>query len=499
MTAQEEPVATSDAPKVGSLNIAITSFSINTSSIDNDVNISLPLWGRVVTKASDDAWIQSSNFAKSVGWAVPEGEADGDEAAAVEKFTFWPPEKSQSGSTEEETEAGEANNESWTWTNVANIMPDTVKQAMTENPDDADNAAAAAWEVVLKELGENESLVSSSDVDYPVADEGSIPTRSKAIPCTAEHVTAFVNTNFIIEVYKGVSRDPSTDTLVGTAIFGAEKWNGLKLEGTGDSIQRVLQYPGGVECALPVTLKTASNDGEEAQEPPLKSAPTVTVKVVADETLLQYCRGGRTFTALTSSVYLTNENGERAENVAAAWNLNDADNNSWEQEEFTIECSAPCNGSLEVSSVAGGRLCKQEAQTTADTVVEGGEKKEGEEEAKTDGTTTNQNMPDLQWSKPENPIVLMRTFIPKTGIDSLTQDDSSPVWEVCIKRKAPEGVESEEWSSTRSTEMTTFAEIGFLKEPGVSYFGGRFPLGDKLAPRHHRILKIWIQKGRKRL
>ena len=203
-----------------------------------------------------------------------------------------------------------------------------------------------------------------------------IPTRSKAIPCTAEHVTAVVNTNFIIEVYKGTSRDPSTDTLVGTAIFGAEKWNGLKLEGAGDSIQRVLQYPGGVECALPVTLKTASNDGEEAQEPPLKSAPTVTVKVVADETLLQFCRGGRTFTALTSSVYLTNENGERAENVAAAWNLNDAENNSWEQEEFTIECSAPCNGSLEVSSVAGGRLCKQEAQTTADTEVEGGEKKE---------------------------------------------------------------------------------------------------------------------------
>ena len=108
-------------------------------------------------------------------------------------------------------------------------------------------------------------------------------------------------------------------------------------------------------------------------------------------------------------------------------------------------------------------------------------------------------MPDLQWSKPENPIVLMKTFIPKTGIDSLTQDDSSPVWEVCIKRKAPEGVESEEWRSTRSTEMTTFAEIGFLKEPGVSYFGGRFPLGDKLGPRHHRILKIWIRKGRKRL
>ena len=62
--AQEETVATSDAPKVGSLNIAITSFSINTSSIDNDANISLPLWGRVVTKASDDVWVQSSNFAK---------------------------------------------------------------------------------------------------------------------------------------------------------------------------------------------------------------------------------------------------------------------------------------------------------------------------------------------------------------------------------------------------------------------------------------------------
>ena len=243
MTAQEEPVATSDAPKVGSLNIAITSFSINTSSIDNDVNISLPLWGRVVTKASDDAWIQSSNFAKSVGWAVPEGEADSDEAAAVEKFTFWPPEKSQSGPTEEETEAGEANNESWTWTNVANIMPDTVKQAMAENPDDADNAAAAAWEVVLKELGENESLVSSSDVDYPVADEGSIPTRSKAIPCTAEHVTALVNTNFIIEVYKGVSR----------SIHRHARWNrnfwGRKMERPETWREPVIVFKGC--CSIP--------------------------------------------------------------------------------------------------------------------------------------------------------------------------------------------------------------------------------------------------------
>ena len=41
--------------------------------------------------------------------------------------------------------------------------------------------------------------------------------------------------------------------------------------------------------------------------------------------------------------------------------------------------------------------------------------------------------------------------------------------------QAPEGVESEEWSSTRSTEMTIFAEIGFLKEP-VSYFGVAFHL-----------------------
>ena len=33
----------------------------------------------------------------------------------------------------------------------------------------------------------------------------------------------------------------------------------------------------------------------------------------------------------------------------------------------------------------------------AETEVEGGEKKEGEEEAKTDGTTINKNMSDLQW------------------------------------------------------------------------------------------------------
>ena len=33
--------------------------------------------------------------------------------------------------------------------------------------------------------------------EYPVADGGSIPTRSKSIPCTAEHVSALVNTKII--------------------------------------------------------------------------------------------------------------------------------------------------------------------------------------------------------------------------------------------------------------------------------------------------------------
>ena len=48
---------------------------------------------------------------------------------------------------------------------------------------------------------------------------------------------------------------------------------------------------------MPLTLsKPVGEEGEEG-EPALKSSPTVTVKVVADDTLLQFCRGGRTFTA----------------------------------------------------------------------------------------------------------------------------------------------------------------------------------------------------------
>ena len=501
MSEEEEVVAQENAevketptPANGSINMSITNFSINTLSIDNDENISLPLWGRIVTKANDDSWIQSSAFGKAVGWSGGNegGGEDEENTNTAEKFTFWPPEnkKASTEDAEAEGEEGEgtsSNAEAWTWTNVANVMPDAVKQAMAENPDDADNAAAAAWEVVLKELGETEgnSMLSNATVDYPVADNGSIPTRSKSIPCTAEHVSALVNTKIIIEVYKGTARDPSADTLVGTAIFGEEKWNGVKLDGTENSIQRVLQYPGGVECSMPLTLsKPVGEDGEEG-EPALKSSPTVTVKVVADDTLLQFCRGGRTFTALTSSVYLTDENGERAESVATAWNLNDTEGNSWENEEFTIACNAPCAGSNETSSIGGGKLYKPSATTTNEDAIEGEEEKNAEEEkkeAETASTTVKPEVaPELQWSKPDEPITLMKTFIPKEGIESLMQDDSSPVWEVSIKRKAPEGVEDAEWSNTRSVEMTTFAEIAFLKEAGVSYFGGRFPLGDKLG------------------
>ena len=56
----------------------------------------------------------------------------------------------------------------------------------------------------------------------------------------------FSKYKIIIEVYKGTARDPSADTLVGTAIFG-EEWDGV-VDGTENSI-RVLQYPGGVECS----------------------------------------------------------------------------------------------------------------------------------------------------------------------------------------------------------------------------------------------------------
>ena len=76
MSEEEEVVAQENAevketptPANGSINMSITNFSINTLSIDNDENISLPLWGRIVTKANDDSWIQSSAFGKAVGWS----------------------------------------------------------------------------------------------------------------------------------------------------------------------------------------------------------------------------------------------------------------------------------------------------------------------------------------------------------------------------------------------------------------------------------------------
>jgi tetratricopeptide (TPR) repeat protein len=486
-----EDIAVAETPiESGSLNISITQFSIDTNSIDNDENISLPLWGRIVTKANDDLWIQSSNFGKAVGWVsnnVNNQEEGEETTTAVENFSFWPPANIKA-SIEEDGGDGVTTDESWSWTNVANIMPNTVKKAIVENPDDADNAAAAAWEIVLKELAGSEdgSMVSTSSVEYPVSDSGSIPTRSKAIPCTIDHITALVNTTIIVEVYKGTARDPTVDTMVGTAIFGEEKWNGIKLEGTENSLQRALQYPGGIESCLRITLaKSLDEEGQEIDETVLKSPPIVTVKVVADDTLLQFCRGGRTFTALTSSVYLTDDNGERAESVAAAWNLDDQEGKSWENEEFSISCNGPCTGSNEASTIGGGKLYKKDAVPTEREAIDG--EKEEEEKEESEGKEENtitakmENTPELQWSKPSAPITLMKTFIDKDGIENLLHADSSPVWEISVKRKAPEGVEPSEWGNTRAVEMTTFAEIGFLKEAGVSYFGGRFPLEDKLG------------------
>ena len=54
MSEEEEVVAQENAevketptPANGSINMSITNFSINTLSIDNDENISLPLWGQL--------------------------------------------------------------------------------------------------------------------------------------------------------------------------------------------------------------------------------------------------------------------------------------------------------------------------------------------------------------------------------------------------------------------------------------------------------------------
>ena len=116
MSEEEEVVAQENAevketptPANGSINMSITNFSINTLSIDNDENILLPLWGRIVTKANDDSWIQSSAFGKAVGWSGGNegGGEDEENTNTAEKFTFWPPENKKASTEDAEAEGEE--------------------------------------------------------------------------------------------------------------------------------------------------------------------------------------------------------------------------------------------------------------------------------------------------------------------------------------------------------------------------------------------------------
>ena len=196
------------------------------------------------------------------------------------------------------------------------------------------------------------------------------------------------------------------------------------------------------------------------------SVPTVTVKVVADDVLLQFCRGGRTFTAVTTGAYLDDVDGQRADHVAEAWGLGDG---SWENANFTMTCSAPGPLSTFTSALTGGKLRKAGAEAVpADA-----------EDAAPAAAPADVAGPDLSFAPEASPATVMRCFIPRGSVDQILDSEEAPIWEVSLSRAVEGEADPEEWNGRPANNMVTYVEIGLLKEPGLNKFGGRFALEDK--------------------
>ena len=128
-------------------------------------------------------------------------------------------------------------------------------------------------------------------------------------------MNALLNSVISVEVYRGPDRNPETDKLVGTAIFGSESWVDGALVGSQNSVAAVLASPEGVTATLPVrpAESPAGGGGEEDDEdvdegkagdhhPEFAGTCEVTITITADEALLAYTRGSRVFTVVTTGV-----------------------------------------------------------------------------------------------------------------------------------------------------------------------------------------------------
>ena len=452
MADEEVEVVVEEQVPAGTVSIAVTRVSLNTLSMGDDCGGSVSVWARVVSKRSDSAWVAQSSFAKAVGWTAPPA-AEGDEAAAEASgpFSFWPPTCKDGSEVDTEDAA-------WTRSNVCKLRPDAVKKALAEIVDDMpeESVAAAAWEELLG-AGDTED-VSAVDIDYPPHESGFVPTRSGPIPCNVNNIAALLNTELVVELYKGDARDPTVDQLVGMAPVGAVTWTGRELTGTETSMQRVLQYPGGVECSIPIVMQP-TEEGTTV----FASPPSVTVAMVADDTLLKFCRGGRTFSAVTSGVYLNDADGKRADHIATAWGL---DGDSWEGASFSMSCAAP--GGSVTTSLPNGKLQKATPPAEADVGEDGAPATVAADEAA-----------DLTWAPADSPCTLMTAFLPATAVADILSAETAPMWEVSVSKERPEDAEEEAWAAEPGVNMVTYVEIGILREPGLSKYGGKFALTDK--------------------
>ena len=130
-----------------------------------------------------------------------------------------------------------------------------------------------------------------------------------------------------------------------------------------------------------------------------------------------------------------------------------------------MSCAAP--GGSATTSLPDGKLQK---------VTPPAEAEEGE-----DGVpaTVADEAADLTWAPADSPCTLITAFLPATTVTDILNANTAPMWEVSVSKKRPEDAEEDAWAAEPGVNMVTYVEIGILREPGLSKYGGKFALTDK--------------------
>ena len=516
--------------RTGSISIAVKGVSVPSRGLGADSGGTAPVWARVVTSASSEPWIQESRFSTDVGWRVdPASDASEDgteeEKAPLTPFTFWPPpapellpEDFPEGTDVEEGAEIPRKDESWSWSAVAEVMPDKVRDAPAD-------AAASVWEETLASLSDED--IARANIEYMFQNyNGASPTRSGPIPLTRSHITAVLNTSIVVEVYRGSERNPEADALVGRAVFGTETWDGTRLVGAENSLARVLTYAAGIDVVLPVESPPADEASEanldeesgDASQTPFSEPVSVILHVQASESLVSFCRGGRVFTCLAGGIPMLDSEG--AVPIPEIWKIPCTESEvkesdgTWEALEFTVDCAFPAYKEEstegkepeliergEVGLLKGGKgLSFPYVESNAEDM-----------NAEDDETTTpaalqaDSSTLAVSWSSSAHPATLMRTFVTRAEVESLiskgknlTESNagmSTPEWSLTVSRSLFDGEASnlsgeggEDTQSERTPTSTppplaskytvSVPLISSLTVPGVAHILSRCEMTD---------------------